>query len=263
MLIRSAALSLAVALPVALAGPPSWALTPQDGATFPAPSCDPATLTTRIGSYGFDGDLDASFDDHPLWQDHPTEGVINDAVFYQRNGRLEFEVPSASQAASEAWRTWRTSPSSDKSWRIRADVTLPLTWNRGSDDEHQIGVGLWVGKPGGSTVYEIDFLAVAAGRRAILAQNIQDRHGGDPNYVPASISPSTASVRMEIMFCSEDRTLSIYYDGDNRVDTQPIDDAGLFSWNIGPVFEVGMIGFAEGPSATSDFPYLDNWEVLE
>ena len=162
------------------------------------------------------------------------KGVINDAVFYQRNQRLEFEVPSASQAASEAWRTWRTQLSLAETWKIRADVVVPLSWNSGSEDEHQIGVGPWVGKP-----------------------------GGDTNYVLASIPPNTSSVSMEVMYCSDDRSLSIYYDGDNRVDTQPVDDTGLFRWNIGPVFDVGMIGFAEGPSATSDFPYLDNWEVFE
>ena len=132
----------------------------------------------------------------------------------------------------------------------------------GSDDD-QIGVGLWVGKPGDSTVYEIDFSAHARGSRVMLAQNIEDRHGGDPNYVGASIPAETMSVSMEIMYCNDDKSLSIYYDGDNRVDTQPIDDKGIFNWNIGPVFDVGMIGFAEGPSATSDFPYLDNWEVFE
>ena len=141
-------------------------------------------------------------------------------------------------------------------------VVVPAAWTSGNDGD-QIGVGLWVGKPGGTTVYEIDFSAHARGSRVVLAQNIQDRHGGDPNYVGASIPPETTSISMEVMYCSDDRSLSIYYDGDNRVDTQPIDDEGIFNWGIGPVFDVGMIGFAEGPAATSDFPYLDNWEVFE
>ena len=245
-----------------LATPASLLALPQDGTTFPAPVCDPAAITSRAGAYDFAGDLDELFADHPLWQDHPTPGVINDARFYQRNGRLEFEVPSASQAASEAWRTWRVQMPSASTWKIRADVVVPATWTSGNDDD-QIGVGLWVGKPGGSTVYEIDFSAHARGSRVVLAQNIHDRHGGDPNYVGASIALATKSISMEIMFCSDDRSLSVYYDGDHRVDTQPIDDAGIFDWGIGPVFDVGLIGFAEGPSATSDFPYIDNWEVFE
>ncbi len=242
---------------LALPGRATWS--PQERTTFPAPVCNPATLTNEAGTYAFDGDLDELFDDHPDWQDHPTPGVINDAVFRQRNGRLEFEVPSASRAASEAWRTWRTRMPSDSSWKIVADVTVPAVWTRGDDEEDQIGVGLWVGKPGGSTVYEIDFSAMADGTRFVLAQNIQDRHGGDPNYVGSRIPLATASITMEVMYCSDDRSLSIYYDGGNRVDTQPIDEVGIFDWGIGPVFYVGMIGFAEGPSATSNFPYLDNW----
>lgn len=235
----------------------------QGGTTFAAPVCDPAAITSRAGSYEFEGDLDAVFEDHPLWQDHPTEGVINDALFAQRNGRLEFEVPSASMAASEAWRTWRVPMPSDQTWKIRADVTVPAAWTRGANEEHQIGVGLWVGKPGGSTVYEIDFSAMANGSRFVLAQNIQDRHGGDPNYVGSPVAVEADSIRMEVMYCSDDRSLSIYYDGGNRVDTQPVDEAGIFDWEIRTVFHVGMIGFAEGPSAVADFPYIDNWEVLE
>ena len=250
---------LCVALVAAApASPPPPA---QRGTTFPAPACDRAGFTTRVGAYDFEGDLDELFENHPLWQDHPTPGVINDAVFEQRNGRLEFEVPSAPRAASEAWRTWRVPLSSSSSWKIQADVTVPAAWT-GGDDENQIGVGLWVGKPGGTTVYEIDFSAMANGSRFVLAQNIQDRHGGDPNYVGSPIPIETASISMEIMYCADDRSLSIY-DGDGtRVDTQPVDAAGIFDWDIGPVFHVGMIGFAEGPAATADFPYLDNWEVF-
>ena len=29
------------------------------------------------------------------------------------------------------------------------------------------------------------------------------------------------------------------------------------------LFDVGMIGFSEGPAATSDFIYLDNWGVYQ
>ena len=69
-------------------------------------------------------------------------------------------------------------------------------------------------------------------------------------------------ISMEIMYCRDERSLTVYFDG-NRVDTQIIDENGLFDWNIGNVFDVGMIGFSEGPAATSDFLYLDNWEVYE
>ena len=120
--------------------------------TYPAPACDPGKITERVGGYQFDSDLDAKFANHQDWQDHPTPGVINDASFYQRNGRLEFEVLSASQAASEAWKTWRVQLSSKKTWKIAADVVVPLSWNHGSSDEHQIGAGLVVGKPGAFVV---------------------------------------------------------------------------------------------------------------
>jgi len=142
------------------------------------------------------------------------------------------------------------------------EIAMPATWMSGAAED-QIGVGLWVGKPDGTRVHEMGSSAHARGSRVVLAQNIQDRHGGDPNYVGASIPAETAAIRLEIMFCSDDQSLSVYYDGDNRVDTQPIDAAGIFDWGVGPVFDVGMIGFAEGLSATSDFPYLANWEVFE
>lgn len=231
--------------------------------TYPAPACDLGKITERVGGYQFDSDLDAKFANHPDWQDHPTPGVINDASFYQRNGRLEFEVLSASQAASEAWKMWRVQLSSERTWKIAADVVVPLSWNHGSSDEHQIGAGLVVGKPGGDTVYEIDFLARADNSRGINAQNIENRHGGDPNYVVTLLPTDTKAIRMEVMYCNDDKSLSIYYDGNNRVDTQPIDAKGLFDWQIGPVFDVGIIGFSEGPAATSDFIYVDNWEVYQ
>jgi len=42
-----------------------------------------------------------------------------------------------------------------------------------------------------------------------------------------------------------------------------VNSIGIVNWNICEVFEVGMIGFSEGPAATANFPWLDNWEVFE
>ncbi len=64
------------------------------------------------------------------------------------------------------------------------------------------------------------------------------------------------------MYCATDRSLSIYYNG-IRVDTQPVDDKGIFDWEIGPEYHIGIMGFSEGPACTSDFLYIDNWKIFE
>jgi len=237
--------------------------TSRDSKTFPASEyCTPNQFTTLIGSYDFSGVLEDHFEDHPDWQDNPTKGVIDDAAYHQRNGRLEFEVLSASMAASECWWKWKQNMSPDKSWKIRADMTVPEVWTTGENPEYQIGVGLFVGKPEGYTVFEVDFSAIAEGRRFVLSQNIQNRRGGDPNYVGMRVPLEKESVDMEIIYCHKDKSLSIFYDG-IRVDTQPTDENGIFDWEIGSVFHVGIMAFSEGPACTSDFLYVDNWEVYE
>ena len=229
--------------------------------TFPRANCDPADINALAGSYSFDGNVNEFFRNHPDWQDHPTPGVINDAVFKQHGGKLEFEVPSASMAASEAWKTWHQSLPNDRSWKISAKFEVPDRWTSGENPDYQNGIGLFAGKPGGYTVFEIDFLAVAEGMRAINSQNIQDRHGGDPNYVVMAIPPDTARISMQLMYCDSDNSVSIYFNNDQRVDTQPIGENGLFDWSMSEQFDVGIIGFSEGPASTSDLLSADDWKV--
>jgi len=234
-----------------------------DSKTFPASEyCSPEQFTTLMGTYDFSGNLEDYFVTHPDWQDNPAKGVINDAAYYQRNGRLEFEVLSASMAASECWWKWKQNMSPEKSWKIRADMTVPEVWTTGENPEYQIGVGLFVGKPEGYTVFEVDFSAIAEGERFVLSQNIRNRRGGDPNYVSRKVPIDTETIDMEIIYCHKDRSLSIFYDG-IRVDTQPTDDKGIFDWEIDTIFHVGIMAFSEGPACTSDFLYVDNWEVYE
>jgi hypothetical protein len=234
----------------------------SEGKTFAESLCTSNSEYKLIDSYDFSGTLEDYFETHPDWQDNPSKGVINDASYYQRNDRFEFEVLSASMAASECWWKWKQDMPSDKSWKIRADLTVPEVWTSGEDPEYQIGVGLFVGKPEGYTVFEVDFSAIASGSRFVLSQNIQNRRGGDPNYVGIDVPIEKATVDLEIIYCNEDKSLSTYFDG-IRVDTQPIDDKGIFNWGIESVFHVGIMAFSEGPACNSDFLSVDNWEVYE
>lgn len=235
----------------------------DDAKTFPASElCKPGDLNKLVASYNFEGELTDYFEQHPDWQDNPSEGVINDASFYQRNGQMEFEVLSASMQASEAWWKWNESMSPDKSWKICADLTVPEKWLSGENKEYQIGVGLFVGKPEGLIVFEVDFSAMADGTRFVLSQNIHNRRGGDPNYVGMTVPDDGETINMEIMYCAKDKSLSIYYNG-IRVDTQLVDSEGIFDWEIGSEYHVGIMGFSEGPACLSDFLYIDNWKIFE
>lgn len=235
----------------------------SESMTFPASKCSPDQFTNLVDSYDFSADLFEYFEDHSDWQDAPTEGVLNDAFYEQRNDRLEFEVKTASMSASESWKTWKKPLSSEKSWKIKADMTVPMAWTSGNNKEYQIGVGLFIGKPGGHTVYEVDFSGMANGSRFVLAQNIEDRQSSiDPNYVGIDVPLNMETVKIELVYCHIDNSLSAYYNG-FRVDTQPLGEGGFYNWNMGSEFRVGIMAFSEGPASTSNFLFVDNWEVYE
>lgn len=229
--------------------------------SFPTPGCDRNALTEVIASYDFSGNLNDNFVSSRAW---PSDG----ASLQQRNQQLEFDSPrgTGSTEANEAWIPWKNQLSSSKSWKIQADLNLPASWSSGKDED-QVGVGLFVGKPKSrgisATVYEVNFIAIANGPRAVLAQNIKNRLGGDPNYVHKEVSRDLTSISLEIMYCHADRSLSVYYNGDNRVDTQPVAKGGLFNWKVGEFFDVGIMGFSEGPDVADNFPSIDNWKIFE
>lgn len=237
------------------------AATPVAAKSFPAPSCDRKALTEVVASYDFSGKLNNNFVNSSAW---PSDS----ASLQQRNQQLEFDSPrgTGSTDANEAWVPWKKQLSASKSWKIQADLSLPARWNSGKDED-QVGVGLFVGKPKSrgvsATVYEVDFIAIANGPRAVLAQNIKNRLGGDPNYVHKEVSRDLTSINLEIMYCHDDQSLSVYYNGDNRVDTQPVAKGGLFNWKIGAFFDVGIMGFSEGPDVADKYPSIDNWKIFE
>ena len=94
-----------------------------------------------------------------------------------------------------------------------------------------------------AAVYAV--FSAAGTARFIQAQMIANRLGGDPEQT-AVVETELENLELAILYCAEDRTLSMFYDG-IRLDTQTIDVLGAVDWRLSDsaVLDVGIMGFAE------------------
>ena len=215
-----------------------------------------------VESYGFDGELDHYLRDHPAWRSE-------EATFTQRDGVARLSASGV--GISEAWKVWHEPLPTDRSWSIAVIATVPSAWGStrtatDAPDDPQVGAGPWLGmldpEGKGRRVYEVNLAAISGRVRFVQGQLIQNRLGEDPIHV-GHIVDVPESVRLEVVFCAVDDTISLYCDG-ALVDSQPIDERGLDDWNLtdDDVLYAGVMGFAEWTDLEQDAVVLDDFEVV-
>jgi hypothetical protein len=211
----------------------------------------------RTTRYGFDGDFQDLFLDHPAWFSREAQ------IIQAANGMAS--LTATGTGTSEAWKTWHEPMPHDRDWSIAVDVTVPRAWDSDPRPEAQVGAGPWVGRLDadgkGRRVYEVNLATIANEIRFVQGQLIENRLGEDPIAVGMTIV-SVESVRLEISYRAEPPTISLTADG-VLVDTKTIDPSGFDDWAMtgDDVFQVGVMGFAENSDLTQHPVTLDNFVV--
>lgn len=232
------------------------------------PVCRIAAFSRAVASYDFGGDLSEHFVRSSRWLSH-------ESILVQVAGNRA-EVTADGTRISEAWLAWHESLPASRSWRLSSHVTVPKAWDTGKSGEAQVGIGMFVGKSSAQdansddayrrqspTVYEVNLATVTDDLRFIQAQMIGNRLGFDPDQTAAAVV-DRESLTLDILYCAEDRTLSVYYDG-IRLDTQAIDAIGRVDWHLedGELLDVGIMGFAENTDLQSDAPSIGDFRICE
>ena len=214
------------------------------------PACRFEDFERISAAYNFDKELPNHFVENSRWLSH--RAVISQVA----GGKAE--LTATGTHISEAWLTWRESLAIERSWLITSHIEVPKAWDSVDTRDAQVGIGMFVGKsspvfPASSdlrrgqspTVYEVNLATLAGTARFIQAQMIANRLGGDPEQT-AVVETELENLELAILYCAEDRTLSVFYDG-IRLDTQAIDVLGAVDWRLSDsaVFDVGIMGFAE------------------
>ena len=232
------------------------------------PACRLDAFTRATASYDFDGELSEHFVQSSRW-------LSEESTLAQVPGNRA-EVTADGTYISEAWLAWHESLPSSRSWLLSSDITVPRAWDSGTSAEAQVGIGMFVGKSSAQepdsddayrrqspTVYEVNLATISEEIRFIQAQMIENRLGFDPNQTAAAVV-DLESLALEILYCAEDRTLSVYYDG-TRLDTQAIDAVGRVDWKLedGELLDVGIMGFAENTDLKTNAPSVGNFRIRE
>lgn len=232
------------------------------------PVCRVDAFSREVASYDFDGDLAEHFIQSDRW-------LSEESTLAQVAGNRA-EVTADGTHISEAWLAWRDSLPSRRSWLLSSDITVPKAWDSGKSEEAQVGIGMFVGKSSAQdpdsedpyrrqspTVYEVNLATISEVVRFIQAQMIENRLGYDPDQTSAAII-DLESLTLDILYCAEDRTLSVYYDG-IHLDTQAIDAVGMVDWKLedGEVLDVGIMGFAENTDLQEHAPSVGNFRIRE
>lgn len=182
-------------------------------------------------------------------------------------GQLSANSTDTSQAL-EAWMLYNNQMPYNKPWSISLDVTVPLYWNTNGGNSAQVGAGIFAGKPvasgQSSKVYETNLAAINGGERFVQAQLVANRLGDDPIDVQRKVLASnkeTATIRVN--YSAENHSLSFYIDGEKVGESQAIDASGMDNWQLtdGDMIDVGIMGFAENATITSNAPTIDNLVV--
>ena len=230
--------------------------------------CSIDEFSREVASYNFDGDLTEHFIQSGRW-------LSEESTLAQVAGNRA-EVTADGTHISEAWLAWRDSLPSSRSWLLSSDITVPKAWDSGKSEEAQVGIGMFVGKSSAQdpdsedayrrqspTVYEVNLATISEEVRFIQAQMIENRLGYDPDQTSAAIV-DLESLTLDILYCAEDRTLSVYYDG-IRLDTQAIDAVGMVDWKLedGELLDVGIMGFAENTDLQEHAPSVGNFRIRE
>jgi hypothetical protein len=224
------------------------------------PQCPSEIFDTapEAETYGFDGDFQAEFIDHPAWGSH-------NAKLAQIDGKIQ--ISATGTHISEAWKTWHKPMPHNRSWKIAVDVSIPLAWDRSNTPDAQVGGGPWVSKltadGKGRRVYEVNHASIARKFRFVQGQLIKNRLGDDPiNVEHKKVDQET--LRLTIIYCAVDHTINLYANNEH-IDTQPIDSRGIDNWDMtdNDHFYVGIMGFAEQTDLSKDFVTMDNFEVRQ
>jgi len=236
----------------------------DDSATTPTTpqgqSCDFSALTTSsTESYAFNTTFSTQFTQSPRW-----ESSEADISLVNEKGQLT--ANSATSTILEVWKLYKIQMPYNKSWDISADVNVPLHWNANGGNEAQVGAGIFVGLPvvsgQSSKVYECNLAAVNGGERFVQAQLVANRLGDDPIDVQRTVlNQSKETGTLKIQFCSKNKTLSLFIDNVIVGIGRAINSSGLDNWNLSDsgVLDVGIMGFAENTTITSNQPTLDNF----
>ncbi|CAM1345252.1 conserved exported hypothetical protein [Tenacibaculum amylolyticum] len=224
-----------------------------------ATDCDFNTLTvTSTESYAFNTPFDAQFSQSSRWNSNAEITVVNE------KGEL---TATDNSSILEAWKLFRKQMPYNKSWEVAVDVNIPLYWNSNGGNQAQVGFGVFAGKPvasgQSSKVYECNMAAINGGMRFVQAQLVANRLGEDPIDVQfKELAQSKESARLKIQFCSSNKTLSLFIDNTIVGKGQAINANGIDNWSLtdNDVIDVGIMGFAENTTISSNKPTLDNFE---
>ncbi len=218
------------------------------------------TVSTT-GTYAFDSDFGDVFTQSTRWESSDADITLSNG-----QGQLTANSDDTSQAL-EAWKLFNVQMPYNRSWEISVDVTLPRYWDSHGGQDAQVGAGIFVGRPVDSgqsaKVYECNFAVVSGAERFVQAQLVANRLGDDPIDVQqATISNSTQTARLSIQFSSSDKTLTLFFNNEKVGTGTRIDNKGIDNWKLSDadVMDVGIMGFAENTTITTNPPTLDNFE---
>jgi hypothetical protein len=227
-------------------------------------SCDFNSMTASIQEdYDFNAEFLDFFSQNSRWESYDA-----DITLVTGKGQLTANANNTSQAL-EAWKLYKTQMPYNTSWEISVDVTMPLYWNTNGGTEAQVGVGLFAGKPvafgQSSKVYECNLAAINGEERFVQAQLVANRLGEDPIDVQfRGLNQSVETANLKIQFCESNKTLSLFIDNTIVGKGKAINESGLDNWNLSEsdVIDVGIMGFAENTTITSNQPSLDNYKII-
>ena len=234
----------------------------SDGNVKPiGPSCDFNSLTASSSEiYEFNTTFAGQFTQSTRWESYNA-----DIKLVNEKGQLTAFSDNTSQAL-EAWKLFNKQMPYNQSWEISVDVHIEAYWNTNGGKNAQVGAGIFVGKPvasgQASKVYECNFAAINGDERFVQAQLVANRLGDDPIDVQfKSIDQSTEFLTLKIRFCSSDKTLSLYADDNLIGNGRAIDASGMDNWGLSASdkMDIGIMGFAEKTTITSNQPTLDNF----
>lgn len=225
-------------------------------------NCDfNALIVSSSEGYDFNDTFSDFFTQSSRWQ-----SVGADISLVNEEGQLTGLDPSSQ--ALEAWKLYKTQMPYSSSWEISVDTSVPLHWNTNGGTDAQVGVGIFAGQPvsngESSKVYECNLAAINGGPRFVQAQLIANRLGEDPIDVQnLTLNQNTETATLKIQFCSSNKMLSLFIDDTIVGVGRSIDSSGLDNWNLTEtdVIDVGIMGFAENTTITTNQPTLDNFSI--
>jgi hypothetical protein len=193
---------------------------------------------------------------------HPSWGS-RDADFFLENG--DWKLKASGTHISETWKTYKDTLPPDQDWSVSVDVTVPYYWDTMETEEAQVGAGVFVGKVDpdkkSRTVYETNLAAIANRFRFVQGQLIKNRLGDDPIAV-GFMKTDKETVNLKIAWDSQNKQILFFMDH-ILVDVKHIDAKGIHDWNMeDDKFYVGVMGFAENTDITSQYPSVDNFEIV-